>query len=102
MSSAIRSKIVGTGSYTAAGVLTNFDLEKLVDTSNDWIVERTGIHERRVAAEDVNTSDMATQSLKQALDMAGGNRARAARLLDMPYKAFLYRLDKHGLTAAGD
>jgi 3-oxoacyl-(acyl-carrier-protein) synthase III len=71
MSSAIRSKIVGTGSYTAAGVLTNFDLEKLVDTSNDWIVERTGIRERRVAADDVNTSDMATHSLKQALDMAG-------------------------------
>jgi two-component system NtrC family response regulator len=40
--------------------------------------------------------------LRQALDMAGGNRARAARLLDMPYKAFLYRLDKHGLTGAGD
>jgi 3-oxoacyl-[acyl-carrier-protein] synthase-3 len=71
MSKQVRSRIVGTGSYTAAGVMTNFDLEQRVDTTNDWIVERTGIHERRVAAEGVNTSDMASHSLNQALEMAG-------------------------------
>ena len=38
------------------------------------------------------------EALRQALDLSGGNRARAARLLDLPYKAFLYRLEKHGLA----
>jgi len=71
MGSEVRSRIVGTGSYKAAGVLTNFDLEKMVDTSDEWIVDRTGIRERRVAAEGVTTSDMASHSLSQALEMAG-------------------------------
>jgi 3-oxoacyl-[acyl-carrier-protein] synthase-3 len=79
MSVQLRTRIVGTGSYCAAGVLTNFDLEKMVDTSDDWIVERTGIRERRVAAAGVNTSDMAAAALRSALEMAG----RTANDLDM-------------------
>ncbi|MDD5307294.1 MAG: ketoacyl-ACP synthase III [Deltaproteobacteria bacterium] len=67
----IRSRIIGTGSYTAEGVLTNRDLERMVDTSNDWIVERTGIRERRVAGKNVLTSDMAAHALRQAVEMAG-------------------------------
>ena len=45
------SRIIGTGGYLPKKVLTNFDLEKLVDTSNDWIVERTGIRQRHMAEE---------------------------------------------------
>ncbi len=44
------AQILGTGSYLPEKVLTNFDLEKMVDTTNDWIVERTGIHKRHIAA----------------------------------------------------
>src|SRR5215471_4524423 len=53
------SVIVGTGKYAPARVLTNADLEKMVDTSDAWITERTGIRERRIAAEGESTSDMA-------------------------------------------
>ncbi|MFO8073867.1 MAG: beta-ketoacyl-ACP synthase III [Polyangia bacterium] len=71
MTTGIRSRIVGTGSYTAEGVLTNAELERMVDTTDDWIVERTGIRERRIAREGVATSDMAAHSLSRALEMAG-------------------------------
>ena len=71
MTARTRARIVGTGSYVADGVMTNAELEKLVDTSDDWIVERTGIRERRVAAPGVSTSDMATHAVRQALEMAG-------------------------------
>ncbi len=67
----IRTRIVGTGSYVAEGVLTNADLEKLVDTSDEWIVERTGIRERRIAKDGIATSDMAAQAVLNGLDMAG-------------------------------
>jgi len=70
MTREIRSRIVGTGSYTAPGVLTNRDLEKMVDTSDEWIVERTGIRERRIAPPEVASSDMAAHSLARALEMA--------------------------------
>jgi len=63
--------IVGTGSYVPERVLTNADLEKLVDTSDRWIVERTGIRERRIAAEDEFTSHMAAAAAKSALENAG-------------------------------
>jgi 3-oxoacyl-[acyl-carrier-protein] synthase III len=79
MSVQLRTRIIGTGSYRAEGVLTNFDLEKMVDTSDDWIVERTGIRERRVAGKDVTTSDMAAAALSRALEMAG----KTANDLDM-------------------
>ena len=63
--------ILGTGAYLPEKVMTNFDLEKLVDTSNDWIVERTGIRERRIADPETATSDMCLKAAKAALKDAG-------------------------------
>jgi 3-oxoacyl-[acyl-carrier-protein] synthase-3 len=65
------SKIIGTGSYLPAKVLTNFDLEKIVDTSHDWIVSRSGIVERHFAADNELTSDLAMQASLQAIKAAG-------------------------------
>lgn len=67
----IRARITGTGSYVPEKVLTNFDLEKFLDTSDEWIRARTGITERHVAADDENTSDLATKAAERALEMAG-------------------------------
>ncbi len=66
-----RTRIIGTGSYVPDKVLTNKDLEKLVDTTDEWIVERTGIRERRMAADGEVTSDMALKAALRALEMAG-------------------------------
>lgn len=66
-----RARIVGTGSYLPEKVLTNSDLEKMVDTTGDWILARTGIEERRIAADDELTSDLATKAALRALDAAG-------------------------------
>jgi 3-oxoacyl-[acyl-carrier-protein] synthase-3 len=65
------SKIIGTGSYLPEKVLTNFDLEKIVDTSHDWIVSRSGIVERHFAAENEFTSDLALQASLKAIESAG-------------------------------
>lgn len=65
------SRILGTGSYLPVHILTNADLEKLVETNDQWIVERTGIRERHIAAEGEFTSDLATQAARAALDAAG-------------------------------
>ncbi len=62
--------VIGTGSYVPERRLTNSDLEKMVATSNEWIVERTGIEERRIAAPDEKTSDMATQAARRAMENA--------------------------------
>ena len=62
--------IIGTGSYVPPRVLTNFDLEKMVDTTDEWIRTRTGIRERRIAESDVATSDLALASARAALDRA--------------------------------
>src|SRR6202023_93414 len=62
--------IVGTGSYTPEKILTNEDLSKMVDTSDEWITTRTGIKERRIAAKDEQTSDMATKAALNALEQA--------------------------------
>lgn len=67
----IYSKILGTGSYLPEKILTNFDLEKMVDTTNDWIVERSGIRERHIAAEDENAVTLAEKAGRVALDTAG-------------------------------
>lgn len=67
----LRSRIVGTGSYLPERVLTNQDLEQTLDTSDEWIVSRTGIRERHIAGEDEYTSDLATKAAQRALDMAG-------------------------------
>ena len=66
-----RARITGTGSYVPEKVWTNADLEKFVDTSDEWIVTRTGISERHVIADDQNTSDLASNAAKNALEMAG-------------------------------
>jgi len=63
-------KIVGTGSYVPEKVLTNFDLEKFLDTSDEWITSRTGIRTRHVAAEGQVTSDLAVNAARKALEMA--------------------------------
>ncbi|HEV2104308.1 MAG TPA: beta-ketoacyl-ACP synthase III [Candidatus Eisenbacteria bacterium] len=62
--------IAGTGMYVPERVLTNADLEKLVDTSDEWIVERTGIRERRIAAPNQSSSDLALIACRRALEMA--------------------------------
>jgi len=62
--------IVGTGSYTPERRLTNEDLSKIVDTSDEWITTRTGIKERRIAAKDETTSEMATKAALKALEQA--------------------------------
>ena len=66
-----RSVITGVGSYLPAKKLTNFDLEKMVDTSDSWIVERTGIRERRIAAPDETTGTLALYAAQAALADAG-------------------------------
>ncbi|WP_437747284.1 beta-ketoacyl-ACP synthase III [Sorangium sp. So ce302] len=66
-----RSRILGTGSYAPARVVHNTDLEKIVDTSDSWISERTGIRRRHIAAEGELTSDMAAAAGRSALDAAG-------------------------------
>jgi 3-oxoacyl-[acyl-carrier-protein] synthase-3 len=63
--------IAGVGSCTPDRVVTNFDLEKTLDTTDEWITERTGIKERRVAAPDENNSDLAFEAAKRALSVAG-------------------------------
>jgi 3-oxoacyl-[acyl-carrier-protein] synthase III len=63
--------IAGVGSYVPARVLTNADLEKMVETSDDWITTRTGIKERHIAAENEFTSDMAAEAARRAMQMAG-------------------------------
>ena len=64
-------RIAGTGRYVPEKVLTNTDLEKIVETSDEWIIKRTGIRERRIAAEDQSTSDLALEAARVALDRAG-------------------------------
>ncbi|MFT5192718.1 MAG: 3-oxoacyl-[acyl-carrier-protein] synthase-3 [Verrucomicrobiales bacterium] len=64
-------RIAGTGSYVPDKVLTNEDLAKMVDTSDEWIVSRTGIHERRIASDTQATSDLATNAARNAMEQAG-------------------------------
>ncbi len=66
-----KAKITALGCYTPPGLLTNQDLEKLVETNNQWILERTGIRERHIAAKDMATSDMAIEAAKCALAQRG-------------------------------
>ena len=66
-----RIKITGSGFYVPDKILTNFDLEKMVDTSDEWIITRTGIKERRIASEDQATSDLAVEASRRALENAG-------------------------------
>jgi 3-oxoacyl-[acyl-carrier-protein] synthase-3 len=67
----IRGRITGTGSYAPERVLNNFELEKMVDTSDKWITERTGIKERRIAKASEAASDLGVEASKRALQSAG-------------------------------
>src|SRR5262245_64746131 len=64
------SKIIGVDAYAPKRVLTNADLEKMVDTNDEWIVQRTGIRERRIVEEGEATSDLALKAAQQALERA--------------------------------
>ena len=67
----IRSTIIGTGSCAPENVVTNHDLEKILDTSDEWITKRTGIRERRIAPEDGKLTDFMYPACKMALEDAG-------------------------------
>lgn len=69
----IYSRIAGTGGYLPEKVLTNADLARMVDTSDEWIVSRTGIRERHIVAEDEFTSDLALHASRAAIETAGIN-----------------------------
>lgn len=73
------ARIIGLGAYLPERVLSNQDLEQMVDTSDEWIVSRTGMHERRVAADDEFASDMGAKAAQQALQNCG----LAPQALDM-------------------
>jgi len=66
-----KSKIAGIGYYVPDNVVTNKDLEKLMDTTDEWIISRTGIHERRWINENIGTSDLAVKASEKAIEMAG-------------------------------
>ncbi|HEX8981008.1 MAG TPA: beta-ketoacyl-ACP synthase III [Parasulfuritortus sp.] len=70
-SQTLYSRIIGTGSYLPAKLLSNVDLEKLVETNDAWIVERTGIRERHIAGEGELTSDLALKAAEKAIEAAG-------------------------------
>jgi 3-oxoacyl-[acyl-carrier-protein] synthase-3 len=65
------ASIVATGAYLPSRVLSNAELEKMVDTTDEWILSRTGIRERRIAADDEFTSDMGARAARQALELGG-------------------------------
>jgi len=67
----LNSALIGTGSYAPEEVLTNHDLEKMVDTSDEWIRRRTGMVERRIASKDTASSDLGIQASLKAIEMAG-------------------------------
>src|SRR5579863_6102465 len=67
----LRSRITGVGAAVPKRVLSNRDLEKMVETNDEWITSRSGIKERRIAGEDEVTSDLAVAATRKALEMAG-------------------------------
>lgn len=69
-----KAKIIATGSYLPNKILTNFDLEKIVETSDDWIVERTGIKQRHIADDNELTTDLAYNASKQAIENSNINK----------------------------
>ncbi len=64
------SKIISTGSYLPEKKITNHDLEQMVDTSNEWILSRTGIQQRRIAEKNQTTSDLAYEAARVAIERA--------------------------------
>jgi len=67
----IFSKIISTGSYLPEKILTNYDIERIVDTSNEWIIERTGIEERHIASTEESSVDMAHEASSDAIKKSG-------------------------------
>ena len=105
----IYSRITGTGSYLPEKVMTNHDLEKIVETSDQWIRERTGIEQRHIAADDETTVDLAEKASRLAIDSAGIDPAEIDLIVlatSTPDKIFpssacilQARLDLHGCPA---
>jgi 3-oxoacyl-[acyl-carrier-protein] synthase-3 len=77
----MHTKIIGTGSFLPEHVRTNADLEKMVDTSDEWIVTRTGIRERRIAAPDETVATMAFAAATRALEMAGVDKSEIGLII---------------------
>ena len=107
--STVFARITGTGSYLPANAMTNADMEKVVDTTDEWIRDRTGISQRHIAADDEFTVDLAEQAARRALE-ASGKKAEDIDLIIVatttpdrifPSTACLLqqRLDIHGCTA---
>ena len=88
-----RARIAGTGSYVPKKILSNADLEKLVETSDEWITSRTGIQERHIAADTDHFSDFCTRAAEQALKRAHVKPEELDMILvgtisgDMPFPA---------------
>ena len=80
----LRSVVLGCGSYLPAKVLTNADLSRIVDTTDEWITQRTGIRKRHIAADGELTSDLATEAARAALAWLDANLAtkRAVCIID--------------------
>jgi len=102
------TRIIGTGSYVPLKVLTNADLEKLVDTSDEWILTRTGIAERHIASEEEATSDLSLHASRAALEAASLDPADLDMILvatvtpDMPFPSTACLLqDRLGARRAG-
>ena len=103
------TRITGTGSYLPEKILTNADLELMVETSDQWIRERTGIHTRHLAAEGETTCDLAEQAARRAMDAAGVGVGEIDLIIvatTTPDRVFpstacllQQRLDIHGCTA---
>ena len=85
--------VTGVGSYVPPRILTNHDLEKMVETTDEWIMTRTGIRERRLAADGQTTSDLAAEASRRALAMAGVRPEEVDLIIvatitpDMPFPA---------------
>lgn len=101
-------KIIGTGKYVPSKVLTNHDLEKMVDTNDEWIRTRTGIVERRIADDSQATSDLAVEAAKIAISNAGLKAEDIDMLIcatitpDMVFPATAYLIaEKLGIKRAG-
>jgi 3-oxoacyl-[acyl-carrier-protein] synthase-3 len=99
--------IIGLGRYVPERVVTNFDLEKIMDTTDEWIRTRTGIEERRIADDDVNTSDMAYEAAREALQESGLEAHQIGLILvatvtgDQPFPSVSTMIqDKLGATNA--
>ncbi|MCX8028234.1 MAG: ketoacyl-ACP synthase III [Thermodesulfovibrionales bacterium] len=96
----LRSKIISTGSYLPTKILNNQQLSKMVDTSDEWITERTGIKERRIADSSISTSDIALEASKKAIKDAGIKASEISMIIvgtitgDMPMPATACLLQK--------